>query len=284
MSSMRRLAPLLLMLVVVAGAWLAPLDEAAAPQIESGLKRALASFAAARALNAVISVAQGTEVALEPGGLGVTLAPGQALDPINDVVEQFATMMLSASIAFGVQLALLKFGAFWGVSLLLSAVGLLWAWVRLRDRPSPGWLVRLLVALLLARFAVPLSAMGSEAAFQLFLAKDYAVAQAGIEQSASQLPGLESSQGASRAPETLAERFRRWWSEGADAGDRVDRLKRAVEGTVEHIVKVIVVFLLQTLVVPLLLLWLLLRAGRWMISTADGRSARFAQPAAGGPG
>ena len=272
------------MVVVVAGAWLAPLDEAAAPQIESGLKRALASFAAARALNAVISVAQGTEVALEPGGLGVTLAPGQALDPINDVVEQFATMMLSASIAFGVQLALLKFGAFWGVSLLLSAAGLLWAWTHWRDRPSPGWLVRLLVALLLARFAVPLAAIGSDAAFQLFLAKDYAAAQAGIEQSASHLPGLEAPQGASREPETLVERFRRWWSQGTDAGDRVDRLKQAVEGTVEHIVKVIVVFLLQTLVVPMLFLWLLAWAGRSMISTADGRRAQPLPRGGGTPG
>jgi hypothetical protein len=283
MSSMRRLAPLLALAVVLAGAWFAPLDEAAAPQIESGLKRALASFAAARALNAVISVAQGTEVALEPGGLGVTLAPGQALDPINDVVEQFATMMLSASIAFGVQLALLKFGAFWGVSLLLSAVGLSWAWVRWRGRPSPAWLVRLLVVLLLARFAVPLAAMGSEAAFQLFLAKDYAAAQAGIEQSASRLPGLDAPESGSRPPESLVERFRRWWSQGSDAGDRVERLKQAVEGTVEHIVKVIVVFLLQTLFVPLLLMWVLLRAARLIVSTADAPSpGRPSLPAAPG--
>lgn len=280
MPSLRRLAPLVLLVIVVAGAWLAPLDEAAAPQIESGLKRALASFAAARALNAVISVAQGTEVALEPGGLGVTLAPGQALDPVNDVVEQFATMMLSASIAFGVQLALLKFGAFWGVSLLLSAAALLWAWAHWRGRASPGWLVRLVVALLLARFAIPLAAIGSEAAFQLFLAKDYAVAQAGIEQSASRLPGLESPEAGSRAPETLVERLKRWWSQGSDAGDRVDRLKQAVEGTVEHIVKVIVVFLLQTLVVPLLFMWLFVRAARLTISTADAGSARRAPPVA----
>ena len=44
-------------------------------QVDAGLKRALATYAAARALNAVISVAQGTEVALEPGGVGVVLAP-----------------------------------------------------------------------------------------------------------------------------------------------------------------------------------------------------------------
>ncbi|MCU0929027.1 MAG: hypothetical protein MUE62_07545, partial [Burkholderiaceae bacterium] len=68
-------AALLGLLVVLA--WWAPLDAAAERQVDAGLKRALATFAAARALNALISVAQGTEVALEPAGVGVTFTPGQ---------------------------------------------------------------------------------------------------------------------------------------------------------------------------------------------------------------
>ena len=96
MAPLRKLllpAALCGLLVVV---WLTPPDRAAARQVEAGLRRALVTYAAARALNAVISVAQGTEVALEPGGVGVVFAPGQALDPINDLVEQFSALMLLA--------------------------------------------------------------------------------------------------------------------------------------------------------------------------------------------
>lgn len=272
MASIRRMLPLLVLCVVVGCAWLAPLERAATPQVESGLKRALASFAAARALNAVISVAQGTQVAVEPGGVGVVTAPGQLLDPINDLVEQFATLMLWASVAFGAQLALLKIGAYWGVSVLLSVAALAWAWTHWRGLSS-GWPTRLLVALLLVRFAVPLAALGSDAAFRGFLAQDYEAAQSDIERSARQMAGLPPANDASQAKESAVERFRRWWSQGDGVEDRVDRFKRAVEGTVEHIVKVIVVFLLQTLVVPLLLLWALVGAGRMAISGADRRGA-----------
>src|SRR5690349_8497107 len=71
--------PVVLLCALLTAVWLVPPDGRATRQVEDGLKRALATYAAARALNAVISVAQGTEVALEPGGVGVVLAPGQVL-------------------------------------------------------------------------------------------------------------------------------------------------------------------------------------------------------------
>src|SRR6185436_1624003 len=89
--------------IMVACSWLAPLESAANQQVDAGLKRALASFATARALNAVISVVQGTEVAVQPLGIGIKLSLGQILRPLNDMVEQCAHLMLVASIAFGIE-------------------------------------------------------------------------------------------------------------------------------------------------------------------------------------
>src|SRR5690606_26053853 len=105
----------------------APLDNAATQQVNAGLQRALVSFATARALNAVISAAQGTEVSVQPLGVGLNFAPGQLLDPVNDLVEQFANLMLMASVAFGVQKILIVMGAYWLISLAFTAVALGWA-------------------------------------------------------------------------------------------------------------------------------------------------------------
>lgn len=264
-SPVRRILLLCALVLVLGAAWLAPLDTGAEAQVQAGMKRALASFATARALNAVISVVQGTEVSVQLAGLGPTFAPGQVLDPVNDLVEQFSTLMLLASVSFGIQLILLKFGAWWVVSLLLTLAMLAWAWASWARPPAQGWLTRLLLVLLIARFAIALVALGSEAGFRLFLADRYAAGEQNIELSAKKLTALSTPPIAPRDGESLADRFKRWFSQGTDvarqAGRLIDDLKQAAGETVEHIVMLIAVFLIQTLLLPLALLWALLKAG-----------------------
>ena len=264
-SSMSRSTPwlyALLGLALVALAWTGPLDRLAEDQAQAGLKRALATFAAARALNGVISVAQGTEVALEPAGVGVTFAPGQILDPVNDLIEQFSTLMLTASVSFGLQSAMVAIGGHWLVSLLLSlVVAVALAWRQLRGVDAPTAIRRILLLLLLIRFAVPVAALGSDAAFRWFLADRYERSQAALTLSNAEVVKLAEPE--TSAPTSVADSMRRWWSETSDAFDvdkRLDALKEAATRVTEHVVELIVVFLLQTLIVPTLLLWGLWRA------------------------
>ena len=60
-----------------------------------------------------ISVGRGMEVAIQPMGVGVTLAPGQLLNPINDLVENFSSLMMAACIALGAQKILIHIGGHW---------------------------------------------------------------------------------------------------------------------------------------------------------------------------
>lgn len=246
--------------LLVALAWWGPLDAAAERQVDAGLKRALATFAAARALNALISVAQGTEVAVEPAGVGVTFTPGQALDPINDLIEQFSLLMLGASVSFGLQRALVGFGGWWPVSLALTVAAAAFGWRHWRGAARSRWIARALVALVVVRFAVPVVALGSEAAFRIFLADSYASGQAQIELSSQQAAGPLPQAGAEGGGVT--ERLQRWWrsAQALDVAQRIDELKEAASRAVEHVVTLIVVFVLQTVVVPLALLWGIWRA------------------------
>ena len=92
---------LLIAVLVFVGCWVAPIDAPARAQVNDGLKRALTTFAAARALGAVVSVAQGTQVDATPGGVGVSFAPGQALKPLNELIEQFAAQHEKAADRIG---------------------------------------------------------------------------------------------------------------------------------------------------------------------------------------
>src|SRR5688572_8008496 len=91
----------ILVATLVAASFWHGMDTYAEEQVEAALQRALVAFAIARGLNMVISVAQGTEIAIQPAGVGVKLAPGELLDPVNDLIEQFSTVMLFAAASLG---------------------------------------------------------------------------------------------------------------------------------------------------------------------------------------
>jgi uncharacterized membrane protein YagU involved in acid resistance len=239
-----------MMLMMLALVWLKPLDELAATHAEAGLKRAVASFATARVLNGVISVLQGTEVSAGVV-VGVKLAPGQILDPLNDMVEQFSTMMLAASIAFGAQILLMQMSASWAMSLALTLVVCVWVVQYAQLRMPHGWLTRIMVALLLVRFIMPVAALSSELAYQAFMAEDYTRNQRGIEQSAAVLGALEAKDDAPK-----------WW----EVRERIEQIKAVVDRTVDHSIRIAVVFLLQTLVLPLLAFWILLHGSRMLMT------------------
>lgn len=255
-SAIRGILLTAIMAVMVAASWLGPLDQPAMEHIDAGLKRALISFATARALNGAISVAQGTEVSAQPLGVGVNFAPGQLLDPVNDLVEQFSNLMLAASIAFGVQKLLISIGAYWVISLALSVCATAWLGSYLIRGKSSTWLQRALVVLVLMRFAVPVVALGTDVVFQQFLATEYVASQQVIESASGQAAQLGPDIPNTVAP-GLVDQLKDWWTQGSDAMSRFTELKRAAEVATEHVIRLSAIFLLQTLVLPLLLLWAL---------------------------
>jgi len=264
-GGVQRVVVAVLVVLTALCAWYEPLQKTADAQVDAGLKRALVSFASARTLNAAISVLQGTEFSVEPVGVGVTLAPGQVLDPINDLVEQFSTIMLVASVAFGVQKVLLAIGAHVVISILVTSIAILWAGLYC-FRQAPSWLSRLLVILLMIRFAFPVVTVGSDIIFQQFLAKDYDEYQVGLDVTSEELrnltPVTPTAEQTANVPEEAIEE-RRWWEHLKDRAKQVFSLPRldlqaimaSVESVPERILKLIVIFLMQTIIIPIALLW-----------------------------
>ncbi|MDP2761913.1 MAG: hypothetical protein Q8O64_16230, partial [Sideroxyarcus sp.] len=278
--------------IAIVLSWLQPLDTTAINQVDDGLKRALASYAVARTLNAVISVAQGTEVSVQIG-VGATFTPGQVLDPVNDLVEQFGDLMLAASVAFGIMHILIKIGSFWLFSLVLTVSASAWLWMRWRNISSPEWLMKVVIVLLFARFSFPIVTVGSDLAFKQFLADDYSRSQSAIQLNSDEISTLGNDIEAKDAGEAavappaeeealeppkenggmLNKLSNSWNSLKATAGsmknnasealqikERMSKLRQSAGQLVEHVVKLIVVFILQTIIIPIVILWLLYRA------------------------
>jgi len=103
MPKVRRTFLLCALVVLLVGAWAPSLgvwapwlrfDATAKAKVLDGTERAVVAYAAARGLSAVISAVKATTIDIEPGGVGVTLAPAQALEPLNHLLEKFSDLML----------------------------------------------------------------------------------------------------------------------------------------------------------------------------------------------
>ena len=181
----RKILWTVLIVLAVAGALSGEIDRYSERQAEDALGNALVTFAIARTLNGVISAAQGTEVALEPGGVGVVFSVGEILDPINDLIERFSAVMLVAASSLGLQALLLNITGWWGVSafLVVAAVAFLfviWAPESAASKyASP--ILRILLVALFIRFALPVLITGTAMISDMFLASEQQAATAVLE-------------------------------------------------------------------------------------------------------
>lgn len=262
------IAALICAVVAISGV----IDEKGEAYTDDAFKRALITFGIARGLNGVISVAQGTEIAVHPAGFGVNFTPGQILDPVNDLVEQFSWVMLASSASLGIQKVLLSISSTLVVTILLA--GLLTIYFVSVWRPdwfAPGLkrsVVFFSVALLFIRFSVPLAALGSEGLYTYFLHDQYVESSTELEKTQANISQISSEQIASYETdkeEDLIDRAKRFFdsaSKSISINDRLEKYKEVAADATKHAINLIVVFVIQTIMFPLLFLWIIFRSAR----------------------
>ena len=282
-SSVRHWVLSVLLLLAVILSSVSSVDRVAEADHKALFQRALITFALARTLNGVISAVQGTELALQPAGVGVTLTPGQILDPVNDLVERFSLIMLGATLSLGIQQVFLDVGQWWGVRVLVAVLGLLWLWARISKATRPQSLLgnseqillRVFIIVFFLRFAVPVALIANEALYGLFLESRYQESAQVIETAGTQIekvsarPLIEEPGEEAGLIETL-ERALDSTRETLDIRRRVEYIKERAADVVEHMIQLSVVFILQTGVLPIAFLWLFLQLlkrlfrGEWL--------------------
>lgn len=219
--------------------------EATQAQLESAGGRALAAFAVARGLNAVISVIQETQVGFSLG-VNITAEPGQALDPLNDLIERFSLVALSAAAVLGaLRLATELFA--WPV-----VPAILWFWLMVAlslARWWPGGVARAtnraLGAVLTAWAFILLTPVAMEWVHHAPpIAERYNTAERALDLSHQRIAVLAAETGVPSRSD-----IERW----------VDELSTLAGSLTEQLLTQLSVFLLETLAVPLIVFWVLLR-------------------------
>lgn len=255
----------LLALILILAAQLRWIDDIGENYTEQGLKRALVTYGIARGLNGVISVAQGTEVAVEPVGVGLTFTPGQILDPINDLIERFSWVVLASSASLGVQRILIQITSWYWFSILVSLFLFLSVYRMWRQpsqdsiRKSP-WL-RVAMVLVVIRFMIPVIAIVNEGIYLVFLQPQYEESRLKLEQTTESMSQQNTAMSSVDTEQELSfvEKVQNMYESATNAVDfqrQLDDLKQTAAQLSEDALNMIVVFVVQTILFPLLFLWL----------------------------
>jgi hypothetical protein len=258
-----------LAIAVTVIAFLGLVDKQGEMYTDAAFNRALITFGVARGINGVISVAQGTEVAVHPAGFGVNFTPGQILDPINDVIEQVSWVMLASTASLGIQKIFLGMSSSWIASAILTvllALVIVTLWRPGLFNPNLMCYTKsVLLVVVFIRFSVPVSAIGSELLYEAFLAQQYTESTEKLEQTKQAISSLSQqtkAEIAENVEEGMLDKAKRWLdsaSQAIDMESRFEQYTQAAADATRHTINLIVVFVIQTVIFPLLFLWIVYR-------------------------
>ena len=232
-------------LCVIYLATFAKLDSNANSRIDSSFKQALGVFATTKALNGVISLVQGTEV----GPPGVTISIGEILDPINDLVERFSWIMLASLTSLGIQKILMNIVVFKGFEILLifSLVvsNILLFLKQKKHQQNKNLFFRFTILLIFLRFSIPFMAMSNEYVYINFVKQEYNIEQSQrvINSAKNDISKFDDKKASYFSTDYYKNKMHEFEIVASDAAD--------------HIVDLIIVFIFQTMLFPILFLWFL---------------------------
>ena len=237
------------------------LDISSKQYIDKAFNRALIIFGIAKTLNGVISIAQGTEVAIQPAGIGINLTPGQILDPVNDLVERFSWIMLASTTSLGIQKIFLTM-SIWPIFSYILTFFLVLALLILFTKSKKYsnlriFILRISLLIIVLRFAVPITGLANEFIYQIFLENEYVTSTETLESAAQEIDLINESNQLTQPDikkKSVWESAKALYdstSEMLDISKKIDKYKQAASDTTRHIVNLIVIFLFQTIIIPL---------------------------------
>ena len=193
---------------------------------------------------------------------------GEILDPLNDLVERFSVIMLLSSISLGIQklLLVLSFSNFLKLAVGLTSVALLTLlWLKKEFSATLFSLaMRLFLLLMLLRFAAIIFVSFEANFYTTMLQDDFNASTQVLQTTHEELKKIE------RVGNRLQKRQEKdlsWYSSLEEKSSqvikqmniqkRLEDLSESIEEAQENIINLATIFIVLSILLPMLFLWLL---------------------------
>lgn len=230
----------------------------------------MVSFGLAKTLNALISLVQGTQLTLTPAGVGVNLSVGEVLDPFNDMVERFSWVMLFATVSLGIQKLLLILSAksLLKILLIVSAMlALFFLWFKdMRKSLYFSYSLKLFLLFFILRFSAIIFIYSSEYIHTSLMQEDYLSSNNAISATKERLEDLQTLNTSTLQSTNEMSFFDSFnhkyegFTQAMNISKRIEALEENINEATLKIINLITIFVVESLILPLLFLWLFLQS------------------------
>jgi len=170
------------------------LDSATDNYFHEAMTEAGIVYGTCRLVNASVSIVKESSLQLEPAGVGVSLAVGQALDPIDDMTERLSDVVVTAIASLGVQKLAYEIGVSYAPPvfaffLLIFSFSLLV--VNTKFNVLQRILVRYALLVVIARFCLPISSLANAYINTHFFAEEIADVRSELALDIAELDNLK---------------------------------------------------------------------------------------------
>ena len=220
------------------------LDDYVDDYTDESIRNAALTYASARGVNALVSVLQSTEV--EAGVIvSGSMTIGEVLDPLNDMIERFSSVMTWVLASLAAQKLLLLLAShvlFLYLVAVLGVVSLLLIYFG-RSR-AQGLVFRCFLVIVFVRFALGLTVALNSAADILFLDQQLRENDQEMAQLQSNIMRIDTT--ADADSDDIRDAVMDFWS-----GLSLDELNQKISRGIENFINLVAIYLLKTILFPL---------------------------------
>jgi len=247
----------------IAGKGIPLVDNFSNTYFKETITQAALAYATVRGVNGVVSVLKESQVELSPAGVGVNIAAGQVLDPIDDMTERLSTVIVAALASLGLQKLIAEIGVAvpgrYVALALFFLIILVWLPGTKKD-PYLTVFLKIYGLLFILRLVMPVSALLSDSLYRHLLKPEIIQAE---QQLASIFPGHDQlqdfndfadSDSISSFSAAARDRLEQTKSLFSNISENVDII---IESLLQLTTLYVSLFILQVIMIPVALLWMM---------------------------
>jgi len=253
------------------------LDKKTDAYFEEAISKAGVTYATCRIINASVSIIKDSDLQLEPGGVGISLAIGQVLDPIDDMTERLSDVLVTAITSLGIQKLAYEISVSLAPPILSICLFILSVFVWFKNERLKSFqktILRFAILVIIARFCLPMSSVANKLVHEHFFSgkiseakKELALSFAGLDKLKQfSLPETDGILGTIKNSTSFLK------EKSIEFKNALKAMANGMGTIIENLLKLtflyVGVFLIQVLILPLMVFWLLVKTANALFLTS----------------